>query len=113
MRTIKLEYYHKFIEAFARKYNYISCPDSKEAVEANLNFILEINRLPLYASQEMVHLIESIRNNGGQNQFSELYSVLRKDLSTDEFSAFNDLNFSFTIPEKTIITDKDGNKIVQ
>lgn len=112
MRKIKLEYYHRFIEAFAKKYNYCACADSVEGVEANLNFILEVNRLPLYASQEMVDLIENIRANGGSSNFSELYTVLRKDLSTDEFLTFANLNFSFTIPEKTVIADERGNKKV-
>lgn len=109
MRKIKLEYYHKFIEAWVRKYNYFICPDCEEAVEANLNFILEVNRLPLYASQEMVSLIEEIRKNKNNVDFSHLYEVLRKDLSSDGFTAFQNLQFSFTIPDAVIGT-KNGRK---
>ena len=61
-REMKRKYYNAFIEAFTKKLFYINKPDCMEKIEAEMTFVLEANRLPLYASEEMIQFIERIKN---------------------------------------------------
>ena len=48
-REMKRKYYNAFIEAFTKKLFYIGKHDCIEKIEAEMAFVLEANRLPLYA----------------------------------------------------------------
>ena len=50
-REMKRKYYNAFIETFTQKLFYINKPDCMEKIEAEMTFVLEANRLPLYASE--------------------------------------------------------------
>ena len=54
----KLKYYHQFCEAYVKKCSYIKYPMTLEAIESNMEFVKEVNRLPLYSSQKIILLIE-------------------------------------------------------
>ncbi len=113
IRKIKQEFYHKFSESFLLKLTYsmkidqnkidlknpdLSNPDVQKYLEADRIFCLEKNRLPLYASQELVELVESVAKGADVN-FSKLYSLIRKDLCNNDFLEFKDLNeISLTLP---------------
>lgn len=113
IRDIKLKYYHKFCEAYVNKHLYMGKENCIESVEANMEFIREVNRLPLYASNEMIAFIEKIKNpdDAKDTKFDEMYILIRDDLNSDEFKRFNkDLETSLAISDKVIIQDKEGNK---
>ena len=73
-REMKRKYYNAFIEAFTQKLFYINKPDCMEKIEAEMTFVLEANRLPLYASEEMIQFIERIKN-----------STIAKETKMEEF----------------------------
>ena len=78
-REMKRKYYNAFIEAFTKKLFYINKPDCMEKIEAEMTFVLEANRLPLYASEEMIQFIERIKNPqiAKETKMEELLVILR------------------------------------
>lgn len=115
-REVKRTYYNQFIEAYTNKLQFVDKPDSPEKVEAEMAFVLEVNRLPLYASQEMVEFVNSMwdHKTATLTSTNEFYDIMRRDLCSDEFFSFEGLEeFPMAISSKVIITDSDGNKIIQ
>lgn len=114
IRKIKQEFYHKFTESFLLKLTYLqkieskkidlnnpdlNNPDIQKYLEADRFFCLEKNRLPLYASQELVELVESVAKGTNIN-FTTLFDLIRKDLCNNDFFVFNDLKeISMTLPK--------------
>lgn len=100
IRKLKQDYYHKFTEAFMLRIAYSVNGESPEFKIADTTFCVEKNRLPLYASQEIVEYVESVAN--GQNagaQFTKLFELIRKDLTSEEFLNFEKLaTISVTLP---------------
>lgn len=83
-RKLKIDYYFRFLEALTRKMSHPKDDD------LNMTFCVEKNRLPLYASQEVIELVEKIAKGVQSNTptFTDLYAAIRNDLTT---SAFSDL----------------------
>ena len=90
----KLKYYHQFCEAYVKKCSYIKYPMTLEAIESNMEFVKEVNRLPLYSSQKIILLIEKNKdryiNQISNSEVEEIqklnkeYENLKNDLSNDE-----------------------------
>ena len=100
-RKIKQDYYHMFLEALSIKFSYISSMETEDGILANRKFCIEVNRLPLYASQEVVELVSQFAGDGKGLGFTALYEVIRNDLCSDTYDEFNNLSqFNFQIPEK-------------
>lgn len=113
---MKRTYYNQLTESFTKKLMYIGKPDSIEKVEAEMRFLEEANRLPLYASQEMVEFIEQMKNPeiARNTSTKEFYIIMRKDLCSNNFDEFNNLNeIGIGIPDKVIITNSQGEKNIQ
>lgn len=116
VREMKRTYYNQLIEAYTKKLMYVNQPDSIEKVEAEMQFLEEASRLPLYASEEMVKFIEDMKKPDIAEKTTtvKFYKIIRNDLCSNAFEKFNDLNeISIIIPDKVIITDQDGNKKIQ
>ena len=112
-REMKRKYYNAFIEAFTKKLFYINKPDCMEKIEAEMTFVLEANRLPLYASEEMIQFIERIKNpqSAKETKMEELLVILRKDLCENSFDNFSDIKeITLTMPNRVIYTDLNGRK---
>lgn len=116
VREMKMKYYNQLTETFAEKLMYTNLPDSIEKVEAEIRFLKEANRVPLYASQEMVQFIENMKNPeiAKSTKTSEYYKIMRKDLSSSDFEDFkNSMSMSISIPNKVIVTGSTGDKEIQ
>lgn len=101
VRKLKQEYYHVFLEAMYLKFSNIKNMDCNETVEANKRFCIEVNRLPLYASQEVVESINDFAGGGAPPEFSILYELIRKDLCSSTYEQFRNLKkIYFQIPNK-------------
>ena len=112
-REMKRKYYNAFIEAFTKKLFYINKPDCMEKIEAEMTFVLEANRLQLYASEEMIQFIERIKNPqiAKETKMEELLVILRKDLCENSFDNFSDIKeITLTMPNRVIYTDLNGRK---
>ena len=112
-REMKRKYYNAFIEAFTKKLFYINKPDCMEKIEAEMTFVLEANRLPLYASEEMIQFIERIKNPqiAKETKMEEFLVILRKDLCENSFDNFSDIKeITLTMPNSVIYTDLNGRK---
>lgn len=112
-REMKRKYYNAFIETFTQKLFYINKPDCMEKIEAEMTFVLEANRLPLYASEEMIQFIERIKNPpiAKETKMEEFLVILRKDLCENSFDIFSDIKeISLTMPNRVIYTDLNGQK---
>lgn len=113
-REMKRKYYNAFIEAFTQKLFYINKPDCMEKIEAEMTFVLEANRLPLYASEEMIQFIERIKNStiAKETKMEEFLVILRKDLCENSFDNFSDIKkITLVMPNRVIYTDLNGRKI--
>lgn len=101
VRKMKQDYYHRFTESFLLRITFSLNETSPEFLEADKIFCIEKNRLPLYASQQVVELIEKVANGKSDADFKLLFEMIRKDLKNDEFKDFTDLNeLSVTLPTK-------------
>ena len=116
IREMKRTYYNQLLEAYTEKLMYVNKPDSVEKIEAEMRFIKEVNRVPLYASQEMVEFMEKMKDPKiakGTNP-GEFYLVMRKDLASSDFENFDtSLQLSISIPNKVIVISGNGNKKIQ
>lgn len=100
-RKIKQDYYHMFLEAVSVKFSHINGMETEDGILANRKFCIEVNRLPLYASQEVVEFVSQFAGGSKAPNFTALYEVIRKDLCSDTYDEFNNLSqFYFQIPEK-------------
>ena len=100
-REMKRKYYNAFIEAFTKKLFYIGKHDCIEKIEAEMTFVLEANRLPLYASEEMIQFIEKIKNPqiAKETKMEEFLIILRRDLCENTFENFSDIKgISLVLP---------------
>lgn len=116
VREMKRTYYNDLTEAFTKKLMYTNMPDSIEKVEAEMKFLEEASRLPLYASQEMVEFIETMKDpkTAKDTKLKEYYIIMRRDLCSNEFNEFNELaDLSITVPQRVVVTDSLGNKYIQ
>ena len=100
VRKMKQEFYHKLNEAMLLKLTFLNNQGSKEFFEADLNLCKEKNRLPLYASQEVVEFFEQLANENSPNSdFKTFFEMIRKDLINEDLEKFKDLHkLSFTFP---------------
>lgn len=97
-RKIKQENYNRFLEAFALKTSYIN---SDVPIEITEKFCIEFNRLPLYASEEVVDLANNMAKNPSEVKMYELYNTIRNDLCDDNYEVFKKLKeFNFQIPSQ-------------
>lgn len=119
IRKIKLKYYHRFMESYNNKLMYVSESTNsnldvqKKLAKLDEEFNLEVNRLPLYASQEVIEFIENVKNqnNNVDTSFGKMYELIRKDISNDEFNEFKGLNVSLSMPEFIVIKEESGSLI--
>jgi len=92
-RNLKREFYNQFIEVFTRNMSINNNP------EINQNFCIEVNRLPMYASQEVVEFVNEIASKKNaateaetdKAEFAKLFSLIRADLCSDDYKEFTDL----------------------
>ncbi|ODY19609.1 hypothetical protein BBM18_18405 [Vibrio parahaemolyticus] len=87
-REQKQAYYNKFIEALTLKYNK---PNDPQVMN---DFLVEVNRLPLYASGEVIELVNSVDANESEHieqQYSSLYLKIRDDINNGEFEKLDKL----------------------
>ena len=69
--------------------------------KAEMTFVLEANRLPLYASEEMIQFIEKIKNPqiAKETKMEEFLIILRRDLCENTFENFSDIKgISLVLP---------------
>ena len=100
-RKIKQDYYHMFLEAVSIKFSHLNKMDSEDAILANQRFCIEVNRLPLYASQKVVEFVSEFAGGGKAPEFTALYEVIRQDLCSDTYDNFENLSqFYFQVPEE-------------
>lgn len=100
-REVRRRYFHQFLEVMSRKFALDRTDkDSTERQEATSQFCIEVNRLPLYASQNLVEMISRVASGEDPNpDFSKLYSAIREDLCDDSFEPFENLmEFNFQVP---------------
>jgi hypothetical protein len=88
---IKREFYHEYLGYFliGMAYHNAGLMWTNEAKENEKNLLLLKMRLPLYSSQEIVEYFE--KSYTGQAGFSELFTLIRKDLMNSNLSKFDDL----------------------
>lgn len=105
IRETKQLFYNQFIEATVLKLANMYKVGSQEYKDADTKFCMERNRLPLYASQEIVEFVEKVASSAYQNKyeatfdFKTLYELIRKDLLNDELKEFKNLeSLSVTLP---------------
>lgn len=114
VREMKRTYYNQLVETFTDKLQYSNKPDSVEKVEANMKFMVEANRLPLYASQDMVKFINDTKVPHNTRSSAEFFNIMREDLCSNDFIEFNGLNdVSMSISNDVIVTDSQGVKQIQ
>eukprot|EP00831_Metopus_contortus_P072058 TRINITY_DN65804_c0_g1_i1.p2 TRINITY_DN65804_c0_g1~~TRINITY_DN65804_c0_g1_i1.p2 ORF type:complete len:219 (-),score=48.64 TRINITY_DN65804_c0_g1_i1:7-663(-) len=92
IRKMKQDYYHRFTESFMLRMAYILNQNSTEFKEADKTFCIEKNRLPLYASQEIVEYVDEVAS--GKNltaDFKTLFELIRKDLNDDTSVSYTHL----------------------
>lgn len=114
-REMKRNYYAKFIEAFTKKLFYADKPDCVEKVMAEMEFVLEANKLPMYASEEMLQFIEKMKNPKAAQDtpVGEFLKILRNDLCENDFNKLsNQTELSLTVPNRIICSDENGRKTI-
>lgn len=107
IRKIKQDYYHRFMDALAgylahKVYKNKGFPiDETKEFEAKHKFCNEKNRLPLYASQEIVEWVNTMMDKMLElDDFRKLYALIREDLCADLYASFNELSsVTFQIPD--------------
>jgi hypothetical protein len=100
-RKIKQEYYHMFLEAVSIRFSHLKKMGTEDAILANKRFCIEVNRLPLYASQDIVELVSDFAGGGKAPEFTDLYELIREDLCSDTYDSFDNLSkFYFQIHDK-------------
>ena len=116
VRDMKRTYYNSFIEAYTRKLQFVAKPDSPEKIEAEMQFMLEVNRLPLYASQEMVEFISAMHDEttAKNTSTSDFFVIMRRDLCSNNFQPFDNLKETpISLSNKVVIVDPKGKKTIQ
>lgn len=102
-RNLKREFYNRFLELFSKNMASMNS-GSQEDLKVNQEFCIEVNRLPLYASQEVVELVNHVASGNakpGEADFNKLFSAIREDLCSDDYKEFNNLKtINFQIPNK-------------
>ena len=114
-REMKRNYYAKFIDAFTKKLFYADKPDCVEKVMAEMEFVLEANKLPMYASEEMLQFIEKMKNPKAAQDtpVGEFLKILRNDLCENDFNKLsNQTELSLTVPNRIICSDENGRKTI-
>jgi heme/copper-type cytochrome/quinol oxidase subunit 2 len=103
IRKMKQDYYHRFTESFMLRLAYLPNQNSNEFKDADKKFCIEKNRLPLYASQEIVEYVDEVAS--GKNltaNFKTLFELIREDLKNDDFRGFEELkDISVTLPAES------------
>lgn len=102
IRRTKQDFYHKFTDSFMLRMTYYLNQNSIEFEEAEVSFCLERNRLPLYASQEIIEFIDKVAaGDGFTPDFKVYYEMVRRDLINEEFKDFDNLGkISITLPSE-------------
>lgn len=97
---IKQSYYNKFIEALAIKMYYMN--NNSQSNSVNEKFCLEFNRLPLYASKNVIHKANEFSQNPTVECLQEIYKLIRDDICNGEYEVFESLgNFNFQCSSET------------
>lgn len=86
---IKQKYYHEFLKIFSIKLNYITKnppkdsnqEEDEELKKINKEFAFEVSRLSLYASSEVIDLIEKMKDNEKNFEVKEMINLIREDLN--------------------------------
>ena len=102
IRKTKQAYYHEFTESFLLRMAYLPNQKSKEFKDADKTFCIEKNRLPLYASQELIEYVDEVASGKSLTaDFKTLFELIRKDLLNDELKEFDNLiSLSVTLPSE-------------
>jgi len=102
IRKTKQEYYNKFTESFLLRITYLPNQKSKEFKEADKTFCIEKNRLPLYASQEIIEYVDEVASGKSLTaDFKTLFEMIRTDLLNDDLKEFHELkSLNVTLPSE-------------
>lgn len=98
-REIKQRYYDEFAEAFIKKNILIRNINHPESKSINEKFFLEVHKLPLYASPEMIDLVERMKS-GEVPSFGTIYSIMRDDLISDRLVPLKNQAIMFSVPQE-------------
>ena len=82
---------------------------------AEMEFVLEANKLPMYASEEMLQFIEKMKNPKAAQDtpVGEFLKILRNDLCENDFNKLsNQTELSLTVPNRIICSDENGRKTI-
>ena len=94
MVKTKQQNYHNFIDAFIGKMTYLNNIQNMPS-DINTKFCLEFNRLPFYASIDVINKANIFSNYPTLDNANALFNAIRKDLSKGEyeFEPFDSFNF--------------------
>lgn len=94
MVRTKQQNYNNFIEAFIHKMYYLNNIQNMPS-DINNKFCLEFNRLPFYASKDVINKANIFSNSPSLDNANALFNAIRKDLSKGEyeFEPFDSFNF--------------------
>jgi hypothetical protein len=103
---IKREFYHEYLELLLMRIAYMKHDLlwTNEAKENENNILINKMRLPLYASQEVIEFFEVL--NQSQSDFSELFTLIRKDMTNSSLKDFKNLE-KVTVHLPTIQIDEN------
>lgn len=88
---IKQKYYHEFLKIYIEHMSYVHA--KKFDFEANKNFTIEVARLAIYASTEVVEMLEKIKKKPANYKPEDLLKVMRKDLGLKDIKG----DYSFLV----------------
>ena len=116
VREMKQTYYNQLIEATTTWQEYAQKPDSVEKAEAKMKFMEEANRVPLYASQEMVEFMEKIKDPkvAKDTSMTDFFIIMRADLCSDDFEDFSEIEtVNMAISDIVVVKDSTGKQKIQ
>ncbi len=81
-----------------------------------MKFMEEANRVPLYASQEMVEFMEKIKDPkvAKDTSMTDFFIIMRADLCSDDFEDFSEIEtVNMAISDIVVVKDSTGKQKIQ
>lgn len=100
-RERKKEYYREFIDALTARMLYID-KDCIEKTEAEMEFYKQCNRMPLYASEEVIKKVQEFILRKEKYDESELMRCIRKDICDGDLKEFKKLDTFKTLHKDAV-----------
>jgi len=88
-RRLKAQYYHVFLESCIKYFSYVQNKNAQanmslEAADYNMNFCIEVSRLPLYASEEIIQYLSKCQDKTEALDLSKLENLIIDDLESND-----------------------------